>query len=143
MYLDDQTKTLFLLGTLPTSTIDKSSTRDLSNERVNAIVTLERLPFPNESPHILSSLTRVVNLSKLNENDVYSWFKGHLSNPKEKEIHSLPPFDLKFQVICPATETQIKKYSKQNRIQVRESFDLFQSVVKPFILDQPLSRIQW
>jgi len=46
-------------------------------------------------------------------------------------------------VICPATETHIKKYTAQERKLVVETPEKYEKVVVPYIESFPPSRIEW
>jgi m7GpppX diphosphatase len=61
--------------------------------------------------------------------------------PKVLDGVSLP--DLVIKVICPATETHIKKYTAQERKLVVETPEKYEKVVVPYIESFPPSRIEW
>ncbi|KZV60849.1 scavenger mRNA decapping enzyme [Peniophora sp. CONT] len=68
--------------------------------------------------------------------DIYTWLFGWLP-------HSADNPDVKINVICPATETHIRKYSTQRFHIVRETPALYERIVKPYIDAFPASRTQW
>jgi len=57
--------------------------------------------------------------------------------------HSEDRPDVKINVICPATDVHIRKYSKQQVHIVRETPALYERIVKPYIDAFPASRTQW
>lgn len=69
-------------------------------------------------------------------NDVYLTARAWLS-PTEGGP------DLKLNAICPALDKQIRKYSEQAQRLIRETPELYETVVLPFIEAQPASGIQW
>ncbi|KGB79259.2 scavenger mRNA-decapping enzyme DcpS [Cryptococcus deuterogattii R265] len=76
------------------------------------------------------------NVKLLLENAPYysahAWTKPDPSNP-----------DYVVKVICPATADHIKKYSIQERYVVRETAEVYEQVVKPYIEEMPVSKIGW
>jgi m7GpppX diphosphatase len=46
-------------------------------------------------------------------------------------------------VICPATETHIRKYSPQHSLMVRETPEIYRDVVVPYIESFDASRLSW
>lgn len=70
-----------------------------------------------------------------------------LENPPyySSHAHLLPsPLpDLTLKVIWPATETHIKKYTLQERAMVRETEEVFERVVVPYIESFDQSRLEW
>jgi m7GpppX diphosphatase len=46
-------------------------------------------------------------------------------------------------VICPATETHIKKYTAQEMAMVSETAEMYERVVVPYIHSFPPSRVEW
>jgi len=63
----------------------------------------------------------------------YSWYFGRLKSIR----------DIKINVICPATEVHIRKYTKQDILLVQETPEIYEHVVKPFITSFPPSRTKW
>ncbi|CAJ0628705.1 14932_t:CDS:2 [Entrophospora sp. SA101] len=72
----------------------------------------------------------------INKNDIYHWYDG-LLNKDEK----LP--DINMTLICPATETHIKKYSHQKCYLIHETPQIYKDIIEPYIDSIPSSRIQW
>lgn len=119
---DPQTKSLVLLGI-----IDNES----------AIVLLEKSAFSLE-PDADVSLEKIIqDLKLIQNNDIYFWSLATLS----QNIDHTPA--AKVNLIYPATETHIKKYSLQKLHVVRETPEIYKEVVAPFIETQKGDRIQW
>ncbi|PSK39093.1 hypothetical protein C7M61_002406 [Candidozyma pseudohaemuli] len=119
---DPQTKSLVLLGR-----IDNES----------AIVLLEKSAFSLESDADVSLEKIIQDLKLIQNNDIYFWSLATLS----QNIDQTPA--AKVNLIYPATETHIKKYSLQKLHVVRETPEIFKEVVAPFIETQKGDRIQW
>lgn len=119
---DPQTKSLVLLGT-----IDNES----------AIVLLEKSAFSLESDADVSLEKIIQDLKLIQNNDIYFWSLATLS----QNIDQTPA--AKVNLIYPATETHIKKYSLQKLHVVRETPEIYKEVVAPFIETQKGDRIQW
>ncbi|ODN74063.1 hypothetical protein L202_07532 [Cryptococcus amylolentus CBS 6039] len=79
---------------------------------------------------------RLEDVKLLLENTPYysahAWVKPDITHP-----------DYNLKLICPATADHIKKYSIQERYVVRETAEVYETVVKPFIDAMPVSKIQW
>ncbi|PAV23534.1 scavenger mRNA decapping enzyme [Pyrrhoderma noxium] len=112
-----------LLGTLP-SPVGPSA----------AIVRIERLPFPSD--HTDKIIELLQDIKFIESTDIYSWLLAWFTKHE-----SLP--DAKINIICPATETHIRKYSKQLNSIVQETPELYATIVKPYIQSFPASRTQW
>lgn len=108
----------------------------------DAVVLAEKTSFP-DSPTSIQSLHDILGLStkqgptdafKLIEaNDVYYRYIV--------EIGGVPT--VKLTVIHPASPKHIAKYTKQERILVTETPELYTKVVLPYIESHPASRLQW
>ncbi|KAI0341516.1 scavenger mRNA decapping enzyme [Trametopsis cervina] len=116
---------LTLLGTIP------------NNESTNlpAIVRVEKTPLP------ASSATTVIeeqldNVQPIESTDIYTWMLGWLKTSPEHP-------SVKINVIYPATEVHIRKYTTQVITMVHETPEIYQAVVKPYIDAFPPSRTQW
>ncbi|KIK75446.1 hypothetical protein PAXRUDRAFT_835657 [Paxillus rubicundulus Ve08.2h10] len=137
---------VIVLGTLPVPSSLQSSETSSSKEasgpsesvavaRLPAILRIERTAFPPSFTDGLSS--GVVASTRLIEHtDIYSWMHGWLERKED-----LP--DVKINVIFPATEVHIRKYTKQELLMVTETPELYDGVVKPYIEAFPASRTQW
>ncbi|KAL4063895.1 HIT-like domain-containing protein [Scleroderma yunnanense] len=129
-----------VLGTLPAPSPDQSSQSSTSNcanppPRLPAILRLERTPFPLTFPPAIAS--GILDETKLlGRSDIYSWMNAWISRREE-----FP--DLKINVICPATDVHVRKYSRQDILMVHETPELYEAVVKPYIEAFPPSRTQW
>ncbi|CAG8774251.1 13441_t:CDS:2, partial [Racocetra fulgida] len=121
-----RTKSITLLGTIRTSKI---------NESHQAILIFEKLHFENCEHEILTA-QRIDQLTELDKNDIYHWYRGIFHKDKKWP-------DFKITLIWPATETHIRKYSLQQRYLIRETPQIYEMFVKPFIKSVPASRIQW
>lgn len=119
---DPQTKSLVLLGT-----IDNES----------AIVLLEKSAFSLDSDADVSLEKIIQDLKLIQNNDIYFWSLATLT----QSIDQTPA--AKVNLIYPATETHIKKYSLQKLHVVRETTEIYKEVVAPFIETQKGDRIQW
>ncbi|OWZ73874.1 hypothetical protein AYX14_00598 [Cryptococcus neoformans] len=82
------------------------------------------------------AINTLENIKLLLENAPYysahAWTKPDPSNP-----------DYVVKIICPATADHIKKYSIQERYVVRETAEIYEQVVKPYIEEMPVSKIGW
>ncbi|TFK44174.1 scavenger mRNA decapping enzyme [Crucibulum laeve] len=129
------THTLIVLGTLLASNGDQSTIH--SGERVPAIIRVEKtaLDAAQTSTFFGEKDGLVKKVEIVESTDIYTWLFGWLGENRE--------CDLKINVICPATEVHIRKYTKQQQIMVRETPELYEQIVKPYILAFPASRTQW
>ncbi|KAL7415086.1 HIT-like domain-containing protein [Mrakia frigida] len=127
---DPATRTLFLLGTIPNSK---------TGEQETAIVKLEKAAFDThaegEREAVQGLMGRIGKLESLGGNDIYYWAKAWMKEDR--------PADIKISVIQPATEVHISKHSKQAVHLIRETPELYQSIVLPYIQSIPASRTQW
>ncbi|KAH6916829.1 mRNA decapping enzyme [Coprinopsis sp. MPI-PUGE-AT-0042] len=102
-----------------------------------AIVRIEKAPLDaTAAPSFLrkdDGLIERVNLEQ--STDIYTWFFGWLGENR--------PRDVKINVICPATETHVRKYSKQEYIMVHETPEVYEAAVKPYIAAFPPARTKW
>lgn len=122
---DPLTHSLTLLGTFPNS-----------SEPVPAIVRVEKTALdPTDAPRLLGDNGLIQRAVMEESTDIYTWFFGWLGDNRES--------DLKINVICPATEVHIRKYTKQEQVMVRETPELYETVVKPYIAAFPASRTKW
>ncbi|KAK7060875.1 hypothetical protein VNI00_000608 [Paramarasmius palmivorus] len=124
-----------LLGTLPTAI-------DNLNERVQAIIRAEKTAFSSEYVQDLfvpNEASLVQKMEVMGSTDIYTWLAGWMTPSSEKQ----PQGDVKINVICPATEVHVRKYTKQQSILVQETPELYEKIVKHYIASFPLSRTQW
>ncbi|KAH8117217.1 scavenger mRNA decapping enzyme [Phellopilus nigrolimitatus] len=122
---DHFSHTVTLLGTIPFP---------LHSVRSQAILRVERTELSGSVAQKLPDILQSVKL--IESNDIYSWLLAWI-----KKHDDVP--DVKLNVICPATEVHIRKYSKQSVIIVRETPELYERVVLPFIRAFPPSRTKW
>ncbi|KAH9174679.1 scavenger mRNA decapping enzyme [Lactarius sanguifluus] len=110
--VDPTAQTVALLGSLK-----PNNDSDSDGLGVPAIVRIERTALPTFSSGLISTT------SLIGSTDIYSWMFGWLSPSQDRP-------DVKINVICPATDVHIRKYSKQQthiRI-VRPYIDAFPGV---------------
>jgi len=74
--------------------------------------------------------------------DIYTWLFGWFSASRATDS-SGKGADLKINIILPATDLHIRKYTTQRIIMVRETPDIYTRVVAPYIDSLPKSRTQW
>lgn len=116
---DPQTKTVAVLGTI---------------DGQDAIVSLEKLAFAFDE----FKFDQVVeSLKTINTNDIYYWSQANLV----QNLEEVP--GAKVNLIFPATETHIRKYSTQKLHYIVETAETYNSKVKPFIETQKGDRIKW
>lgn len=124
--LDTGTKSMSLLG--------KIGTQD-------AIIVAEKTAF-NTSPELLEKFQDPSNLSALTvlgQNDIYHWFLASHSEPDNEKRP-----EIKFTLIYPATETHIRKYSKQSLRMVTETPQVYREFVKPYVESKRINgRLNW
>lgn len=96
----------------------------------DAIVTMEKTPFDESSVPIQD-----VNL--LGANDIYYWFMATL----DQDIHSSPT--AKVNLIFPATQKHIDKYRKSEFRMVKETPEVYERIVQPYIESQRGTQVQW
>ncbi|CAO1635443.1 unnamed protein product [Sympodiomycopsis kandeliae] len=81
-------------------------------------------------------LKYIENVESLGQNDIYTWLLGWKRFQNSEA-------DFKINVIRPVTEAHIKKYEKQHKVMIYETPEMYETIVKPWIDDQPASRINW
>ncbi|KIJ65761.1 hypothetical protein HYDPIDRAFT_87392, partial [Hydnomerulius pinastri MD-312] len=102
--------------------------------RLPAILRLERAAFPTSLPDGLSDFVESTKL--IEHTDIYSWMHGWLVHDRERP-------DVKINVIFPATEAHIRKYTKQEVLMVTETPKMYEEIVKPYIEAFDQSRTRW
>ncbi|KAI0353412.1 scavenger mRNA decapping enzyme [Trametes cingulata] len=123
---DPVTHALTLLGTLP---------KEGTSEHAPAIVRVEKTALTAD--HAEQLLPGLLKDTKLIEGtDIYTWLFGWLDASADRP-------DVKINIVHPATEVHIRKYSRQEIVIVHETPDLFERIVKPYISAFPPSRTQW
>lgn len=81
--------------------------------------------------------------SSLGSNDVYNWIIGWMPNDPLKADKSEQDAHVKLTLIRPAKEAHIAKYSEQLKVMIKETPEMYDSIVKPWVDSQPAERIQW
>lgn len=119
---DPQTKSFAVLGTIKDE---------------NAIVTIEKSAFAFEDPETFDLNKVVQSIKLINNNDIYYWSLANLA----QDIDTNP--GSKVNVIYPATEAHIRKFSVQKYHYITESPAVYDEKVKPFIETQKGDRIKW
>ncbi|KAI5958145.1 hypothetical protein CANMA_004299 [Candida margitis] len=120
---DTQAKTIALLGRI-------------SNEY--AIVIIEKSAFNVETLNSHNNTSHLIErISTINSNDVYSWGTALLY----QDLEQLPA--AKINLIYPATETHVRKYTSQKLHYIRETPEMYQKYVVPYIGTMKGDRIQW
>ncbi|KAI0634995.1 scavenger mRNA decapping enzyme [Trametes polyzona] len=123
---DPVTHALTLLGTLPNGE---------TSEHAPAIVRIEKTALAADQGDQL--LTHALDKSRLIEGtDIYTWAFGWLKPSEDRP-------DVKINIVHPATEVHIRKYSRQEVAIVHETPALFERIVKPYIAAFPPSRTKW
>ncbi|KAG6810241.1 hypothetical protein H0H92_012763 [Tricholoma furcatifolium] len=123
---DPFTHSLTLLGSFPAPPEEEG--------RVTAIVRVEKTALdPGESNTLMNVLVDRVELEQ--STDIYTWFFGWLGEKRDR--------DIKINIICPATEVHIRKYTRQEVIMVKETPESYEKIVKPYIAAFPKARTQW
>ncbi|TFY72706.1 hypothetical protein EVG20_g305 [Dentipellis fragilis] len=117
---DPLTHNAAILGSLPNA----------SGEAVSTIVRIEQATLPSFSTDLLD------RVKLLGTNDIYSWGLGWLKKLDEGA-------DVKINVISPATEAHIRKYTTQKVHIIHETPDMYANIVKPYIDAFPPARTKW
>ena len=116
---DSQTKTISILGEI---------------DQQNAIVTIEKSLFHTDLVQLQKLIT---DISLINSNDVYYWSKVNLY----QDLVDSP--GAKLNLIFPATETHIRKYDDQKLHYIRETPEMYQKYVIPYIKSMKGDRLKW
>ncbi|OCB84155.1 FACT complex subunit SPT16 [Sanghuangporus baumii] len=124
-YGDPVTHNISVLGILSPGSSDSHS---------QAIVRIERTALSGDFSKLLRD--RLENVKLIESTDIYSWLLAWFT--KHQDVP-----DAKINIICPATEVHIRKYSSQSIIMVQETPELYEKIVKPFIQAFPPSRTHW
>ncbi|CAL1709284.1 unnamed protein product [Somion occarium] len=122
--LNEVTHTIALLGQLQMEGGKLSS----------AIIRIEKTALSASS--VLDVLSNLKDVQLIEHTDIYSWLFAWLNQSQDRP-------EVKINVVCPATEVHVRKYSAQQTILVRETPEIFERIVKPYIAAFPPTRIQW
>ncbi|KAJ7760496.1 scavenger mRNA decapping enzyme [Mycena metata] len=135
---------LTVLGTFPASFVEHSEeSTEKSTDALPAIVRLERTAIPiNISQRIFPGQLGAFlsQVQCMERTDIYMWLAGWLS---PSSIEQQPQGDVKVNIVCPATEVHIRKYSEQSCVLVHETPDIYRRIVEPYISGLPAERTRW
>ncbi|PPQ71038.1 hypothetical protein CVT24_011919 [Panaeolus cyanescens] len=124
---DPATHSLTLLGSFPDAR---------GQNQITAIVRIEKTALNASDAVRLFGENGMIKRAVLEEStDIYTWMFAWLGEDRER--------DVKINVICPATEVHIRKYTRQEIVMISETPELYEQVVKPYIQAFPPSRTQW
>ncbi|KAK9471738.1 HIT-like domain-containing protein [Dipodascopsis tothii] len=123
---DTRTKTLVLLGTA-------------GPDRARAILIAEKTAFAINglAPGTAFAADALADLRLLDHNDVYRWFMA----TAKQDVDAAPA--VKLSLICPASDTHVRKYSRQRRRMIVETPELYRTVVAPYVERMRGDRITW
>ncbi|GAA5934726.1 uncharacterized protein JCM15063_003052 [Sporobolomyces koalae] len=124
---DPRELVVFLLG---------SAVPEGGSIRAPAILKIEKTPYLPGEAVSLASTDAWSRLETKTCNDIYATSLAWFAPGRE---HA----DVQLTSICPATEKHILKYSIQESRIVRETPELYQSIVKPYIDSIPPATINW
>ncbi|EME78829.1 uncharacterized protein MYCFIDRAFT_83821 [Pseudocercospora fijiensis CIRAD86] len=107
-----------------------------------ALLLAERGAFKTE-PNYLGSFSRLLaHVKTLGDNDIYHWYLAN--SMTENTIDEPTPPDLKINLIYPCTETHIRKYSFQQARVVRETAEIYEEFVRPYMkVCREEGRLNW
>jgi len=124
---DTLTHSIIFLGSLPAPEGDG---------QVQAIIRIEKTVLDSaQIPSIFHSLGGIERVELEQSTDIYTWMFGWLGPGRE--------WDVKINIVCPATDVHVKKYTRQQQLIVRETPELYERVVKPYIDAFPAARTKW
>lgn len=118
---DSQTKTIVLLGSI---------------EGQDAIITIEKSHFAIDE-ELFAIKDLVKDIKEINHNDIYYWSHADLIEELDRNPSA------KLNLIYPATETHIRKYSQQQVHYVMETPEMYRDLVIPYIETMKGDRIRW
>ncbi|GAA5952853.1 hypothetical protein JCM3765_002986 [Sporobolomyces pararoseus] len=124
---DPRALVVYLLG---------SAVPEGSEQRAPAILKVEKTPYEPGEAVSLASAEAWSRLETKTCNDIYSTSLAWFAPGRSKA-------DVQLTSICPATEKHILKYSVQEYRLVRETPQLYSSIVKPYIDSIPPATIKW
>lgn len=114
------TKTIVFLGTIKDET---------------AIITIEKSHIKVDDDFNFSNFVNEV--LEINHNDIYHWFSADLNEKLDSNPSS------KLNLIYPATETHIRKFSQQAVHYFVETPEIYKKYVVPYIESMKGDRIKW
>ncbi|KAF9496187.1 scavenger mRNA decapping enzyme [Pleurotus eryngii] len=126
-------KNITLLGSFARGSVGPSQpTQD--GERDRAIVRIGKTAFDLEN--IKNPFVGLIErIEAVESTDIYIWLLGWFATNRDR--------DVKIDLICPATDVHIRKYTEQQIIMVRETPEIYEAVVKPYIAAFPAARTKW
>ncbi|GAO50989.1 scavenger mRNA-decapping enzyme DcpS [Saitoella complicata NRRL Y-17804] len=101
-----------------------------------AVIIAEKTAFDNPTVSELFQPNLTPDVTLTERNDVYHSYTATIAQDIAKP-------GIKATLIWPATQTHIRKYSKQARRMIRETPELYQQITLPYITSQLGPRIQW
>ncbi|KAF3055640.1 m7GpppX diphosphatase [Daldinia childiae] len=108
-----------------------------------ALLILERAPIPDAEEYISVLPANLRSITNLGNNDIYSWFLAS-GGPILKEDENDKFADFKISLICPCTDTHIKKHSKQGYRFVTETPEIYRDKVRPLMqINREEGRLNW
>ncbi|KIY63788.1 HIT-like protein [Cylindrobasidium torrendii FP15055 ss-10] len=130
---EPEKKQIALLGTFPAAWTPQSPAPASSvSDRLRAIVRIEKTAISSSF-----SFSQVSDASLTQSTDIYSWLALWLK-PTSDSLG-----DAKVDIIFPATDDHVRKYSPQKSLLVRETPELYASITKPYIDAFPPERTKW
>lgn len=107
-----------------------------------ALLLAERGAFNTESPYLSSFSRLLTHVKNLGDNDIYHWYMAN--SMAENTVDEPTPPDLKINLIYPCTEKHIRKYSSQQMRVVRETAEIYEKFVRPYMkLCREEGRLNW
>ncbi|KAI7936079.1 hypothetical protein MJO29_015382 [Puccinia striiformis f. sp. tritici] len=144
---DPSHHTINLLGAIETPTKDGSTKVEETGQK--AIMTINKTHFSNQVEILgkINSAEQIQKIKTIGQNDVYLWSLAWF-NPQRPSIEDSP--DLKVSMIYPATEVvsaefllPLYRYTVWVNKIIRETPELYQKVVLPYIKNIPSTRLSW
>ncbi|KAG8964723.1 hypothetical protein FRC00_001379 [Tulasnella sp. 408] len=121
---------IVLLGTLPTGN------NDGHNNRSPAIISLHKTHFSTESSFPV--MEAISDFRLIEQNDIYSEGMAWSFSPSTDHDP-----DIKISIIANATPLHIAKKTRQKQFLIRETPEIYGSIVLPYITAIPPERTQW
>ncbi|KAI9795573.1 MAG: hypothetical protein M1833_006974 [Piccolia ochrophora] len=102
-----------------------------------AILILERAAFPTSAAALSTLSAQLTQIHNLGHNDIYAWYLA--SSPPGADTP-----DLKLNLIHPATDAHVTKYTPQGARVVTEPKEVYADHVRPFMLKKrEEGRLNW
>lgn len=130
----------------------------LNKEGAMSIIIVQRQGFNGSTDALINFLSPSSNFESsrfielVSKNDIYHYYLAGYYNYDEKCENGCDPklteissgkkiLEAKFTIIHPASDAHIAKYTKRDRILIRETPEIYESITKPYIDTIPL--IKW